>query len=268
MQYLEKNSMKVRSICLVVFAFCTLGAYADTIIGSADSFGVLGASVVSNTGTSVVFQDLGIWPGTAISGFPPGIVFGTVHNNDAAARQAQADALTGYNFLAGLARTRTLTGQDLGGLTLDTGVYFFAGPAGMTGQLTLDFQGLSNQMIVFQIGSTLTTAIASSVLLINPGNNDSVYWQVGNSATLGATTDFWGSIIADGSITLSAAANITCGRVVALNGAVMMHTNNVDTGTCPSAPSSAPEPGTAALLGMGLLLGLMVYGRQSRRKAA
>ena len=165
MQYLEKNSMKVRSICLVVFAFCTLGAYADTIIGSADSFGVLGASVVSNTGTSVVFQDLGIWPGTAISGFPPGIVFGTVHNNDAAARQAQADALTGYNFLAGLARTRTLTGQDLGGLTLDTGVYFFAGPAGMTGQLTLDFQGLSNQMIVFQIGSTLTTASASSVLL-------------------------------------------------------------------------------------------------------
>ena len=259
--------MRQRLTCLVVFAFCTLSAYADILL-TADSFGVLGASAVTNTGPSVVDQNLGIWPGTAIGGFPPGVVLGTVHNNDATAQQAQADALTGYNFLAGLPVTQTLTGQDLGGLTLDTGVYFFAAAAGMTGQLKLDFQGLSNQMIVFQIGSTLTTAIASSVLLINPGNNDSVYWQVGNSATLGATTDFWGSIIADGSITLSAAANITCGRVVALNGAVTMYTNNVNTGACPSAPSSAPEPGTATLLGMGLLLSLMVYGRQSRRKAA
>jgi hypothetical protein len=255
--------MRQRLICLVVFAFCTLSAYADGILLTADSFGVLGASAVSNTGPSVVDQDLGVWPGTAISGFPPGVVLGTVHNNDAAAQQAQADALTGYNFLVGLAPTQTLTGQDLGGLTLDTGVYFFATSAGMTGQLKLDFQGLSNQMIVFQIGSTLTTASASSVLLINPGNNDSVYWQVGSSATLGATTDFWGSIIADASITLYTGANITCGRVVALNGA-----NNVNTGACPSTPSSAPEPGTATLLGMGLLLSLMVYGRQSRRKAA
>jgi hypothetical protein len=113
----------------------------------------------------VVDQDLGVWPGTSITGFPPGVVLGTVHNDDAVAKQAQTDALTGYNFLAGLARTQTLTGKDLGGLTLDPGVYFFATSAQMTGQLTLDFRGLNNALIVFQIYSTLTTASASSVVL-------------------------------------------------------------------------------------------------------
>jgi Ice-binding-like len=168
---------------------------------------------VTNTGPSVVDQDLGVWPGTSITGFPPGVVLGTVHNDDAVAMTAQADALTGYNFLAGLARTQTLTGQDLGGLTLDPGVYFFASSAHMTGQLTLDFLGVNNALIVFQIGSTLTTASASSVLVINPGTNDQVYWQVGSSATLGTTTAFYGSIIADASVTLNTGATINCGRV-------------------------------------------------------
>jgi hypothetical protein len=127
----------------------------------------------------VVFQDLGVAPGTSITGFPPGIVLGTIHNDDAVAMQAQADALAGYNFLAGLAPTGTLTGQNLGGLQLDPGVYFFASSAQMTGQLTLNFQGMNNAMIVFQIGSTLTTASASSVLVINPGSNDQVFCDRG-----------------------------------------------------------------------------------------
>src|ERR1039457_3141980 len=166
--------MRSGLICLMVFTFCTMSAYAD-ILGSAAAFGVLGASTVTNTGPSVVNQDLGVAPGTAITGFPPGIVLGTIHDNDAVAAQAQLDALTGYNYLAGLARTQTLTGQDVGGLTLDTGVYFFAVSAQMTGQLTLDFQGLSYQMIVFQIGSTLTTASASSVIITNPRSDANVY---------------------------------------------------------------------------------------------
>ena len=147
-----------------------LSAHADSILGSADAFGILGATAVTNTGPSVVHQDLGVWPGNAITGFPPGIVLGTIHNDDAVAMQAQADALTGYNYLAGLASTQNLTGQDLGGLTLDSGVYFFASSAQMTGTLNLDFQGQSNMMIVFQIGSTLTTASASKVNIINPGS--------------------------------------------------------------------------------------------------
>ncbi len=245
--------MKLLRLCCLVLPLLALSAHAD-ILGTADAFGVLGASAVTNTGPSVVFQDLGVAPGTSITGFPPGIVLGTIHNDDAVAMQAQADALAGYNFLAGLAPTGTLTGQNLGGLQLDPGVYFFASSAQMTGQLTLNFQGMNNAMIVFQIGSTLTTASASSVLVINPGSNDQVFWQVGSSATLGTTTDFYGSVIADASVTLNTGADITCGRAIALNGAVTMDTNNIDTGNCASVGGgTTPEPGTLSLLGTGLI---------------
>ncbi len=251
--------MKLLRICCLVLPLLALTAHAS-VLGSADAFGILGASTVTNTGPSVVFQNLGVAPGTSITGFPPGIVLGTIHDDDAVAMQAQADALTGYNFLAGLAPTQILTGQDLGGLTLDPGVYFFASSAQMTGALTLNFEGLSNMMVVFQIGSTLTTASASMVDIINPGSNDQVFWQVGSSATLGTTTDFYGSIVADQSITLTTGANITCGRAIALNGAVTMDTNNVDTGNCAVGTGTTPEPGTIALLATG---GAMAAGANS-----
>ena len=151
--------------------------------------------------------------------------------------------------LAGLASTQNLTGEDLGGLTLDAGVYFFASSAQMTGTLNLDFQGQSNMTIVFQIGSTLTTASASKVNIINPGMNDQVYWQVGSSATLGTTTDFFGSIIAQQSVTLNTGADINCGRAIGLNGAVTMDTNNVDTGSC----GEVPEPATLSMVGSGIV---------------
>ena len=115
-------------------------------------------------------------------------------------------------------------------------------------------------MIVFQIGSTLTTASASSVMVINPGSNDQVFWQVGSSATLGTTTDFYGSIIADQSITLNTGADINCGRAIALNGAVTMDTNNVNTGNCAGGVGTTPEPGTIALLATG---GAMAAGANS-----
>ena len=225
----QRYQMKLLGVVFLILPLLALSAQAS-VLNSANAFGVLGASTVTNTGPSVVFQDLGVWPGTSITGFPPGIVLGTIHDSDAVAQQAQAHALTGYNFLAGLAITQTLTGQDLGGLTLDPGVYFFESSAQMTGQLNLDFQGMNNAMIVFQIGSTLTTASASSVLVINPGTNDQVFWQVGSSATLGTTTAFYGSVIAGASVTLNTGATINCGRAIALNAAVTMDTNTVDTG--------------------------------------
>ncbi len=239
----------LRVASLVLPLLVVLSAHAD-VLGSADAFGILGATAVTNTGPSVVYQNLGVWPGNSITGFPPGIVLGTIHNDDAVAMQAQADALTGYNYLAGLSPTQNLTGQDLGGLTLDAGVYFFASSAQLTGTLNLDFQGQSNMMIVFQIGSTLTTAGASKVQIINPGMNDQVFWQVGSSATVGTTTDFYGSIIAEQSITLNTGANIDCGRGIGLNGAVTMDTNSVDTGSC---ASGVPEPATLSLLGSGIV---------------
>jgi type VI secretion system secreted protein VgrG len=251
--------MKLLRVCCLALPLFALTAYAS-VLGTADAFGILGATTVTNTGPSVVFQDLGVAPGTSITGFPPGIVLGTIHDDDAVAMQAQADALTGYNFLAGLPFNQNLTGQDLGGLMLNSGVYFFASSAQLTGTLTLDFQGLSNMMIVFQIGSTLNIGGGSSVLVINPGSNDQVFWQVGSSATLGTTTDFYGSVIADQSVTLDTGADINCGRAIALNGAVTMDTDNVDTGNCAVGTGTTPEPGTIALLATG---GAMAAGANS-----
>ena len=264
--------MKMRASCLfvltlVLLQFALPSAYAGSIdLGTAASFAVLGASTVKNTGPSVLNGDLGLYPGTSITGFPPGAVNGTTHQTDSAAKGAEADALTFYNVLAGQAVTQTLTGTDLGGLTLKPGVYFFADSAGLTGPLTLNFGGLSNQAIVFQIGSTLTTAGASSVLIINPGSDDSVYWQVGSSATLGTTTNFVGSILADQSITLGNSATINCGRAVALNAAVTLDTNTVSTDNCTgtgpnglvhytggNTPVVTPEPGSALLMATFLM---------------
>ena len=203
-------------------------------LGTAQSFGVLGGSTVTNTGPSVVQGDLGVSPGTAITGFPPGTVLGAIHDNDAVAAQAQADLTTAYNQAAGQPCDEDLTGQDLGGLTLTPGVYCFDTSAQLTGALTLDAEGNPNAVFVFQIGSTLTTASASSVNLINGASPCNVFWQVGSSATLGTDTDFVGTIMALTSITLNNGADIN-GRALARNGAVTMDTNDVNASNCSSA---------------------------------
>jgi uncharacterized repeat protein (TIGR01451 family) len=202
-------------------------------MGKTQSFAVLGGSAVTNTGPSVVTGDLGLSPGTAVTGFPPGtVVGGATHQTDALAGQAQTDDTAAYINLAGQTPvTQSLTGKDLGGLTLVKGVYAFSSSAQLTGKLTLDAEGDSAAVWVFQIGSTLTTASGSSVVLINGASPCNVFWQVGSSATLGTTTSFVGNIFALTSITLTTNASVA-GRVLAQNGAVTMDSNTISIAAC------------------------------------
>lgn len=212
---------------------------AAPTLGTAQSYAVLASSTLTNIGPSNVVGDIGVSPGTAITGFPPGTVIGAVHAGDAAAAQARTDVVTAYNVLASDACDLDLTGQDLGGLTLAPGVYCLSSAAQLTGALTLDAQGNPAAVFVFQIGSTLTSAANSSVMMINGGQPCNVFWQVGSSATVGAGTAFVGDILALTSITLSTGATVS-GRALARNGAVTMDSNQIVAATC------AGQPGTSA----------------------
>ena len=196
-------------------------------LGSAQGFAVLSASTVTNTGPTVITGDLGVSPGKAVTGFPPGSVTGgAIHAGDAPASAAQAAAHTAYAALVAEHCGTNLTGKTLGNspgaVTLSPGVYCFDSSAQLTGTLTLNGSGV----YVFQIKSTLTTASKSSVVLAKGATAGNVFWQVGSSATLGTNTAFEGSILANISDTVTTGASVT-GRVFALTGAVTLSGNHI-----------------------------------------
>ena len=200
--------MKRRSIGLLaiigmaMFLFVASPASAQISLGTSQSFAVLGGSTVTNTGASVITGNVGVSPGSSVTGFPPGLVAGgSIHAADAVAAQAQSDLTTAYNAAAGTPCGVDLTGQDLGSVgTLTPGVYCFTSSAALTGTLTLNFLGNPNALFLFKIGSTLTTASGSSVVLTNTGGATrptNLFWQVGSSATLGTGSSFAGNILAN-----------------------------------------------------------------------
>lgn len=199
-------------------------------LGVAESFAVLGASTVTNTGNSTLRGDLGLSPGTVVSGFPPGIIVvpGVSHVTDAVAAQAQSDATTAYNNLASQACDFGPFGPtDLAGQTLLPGVYCYSSSLENTGTLTLN--GLATDVWVFRIGTTLNTGSSSSV--VGSGSKCNIFWQVGSSASLDTTTTFKGTIIADQSVSMNNGVTLD-GRAMALNGAVTLINDTIDATGC------------------------------------
>jgi hypothetical protein len=217
-----------------------LAAQPPVGLGTAATFAVLSGSAVTNTGPSIINGDLGVSPGTAVTGFPPGTVNGTTHAADAVAAQAQADQLTAYNDAAGRTPVVAESG-DLGGQSLTAGVYNSASSLGLTGTLTLDAQGDPNAVFIFQIGSTLTTASASQINLINGAQACNVYWQVGSSATLGTASVFVGNILAQTSISMDNGVTVA-GRAFAQTGAVTLINDAITPSACTTTTVPVTSP--------------------------
>ncbi len=238
------KSLRLGLVPGLFFVIATLTTFTiparSQSLGSAENFAVLGASTVTNTGASHITSSVGVSPGSAITGFPPGIILnGDLHANDGVATQAHADFATAYGDFAGLASppANNLSGMDLGGQTLTPGVYHFDTSATSGGALILDAQNDPNARFVIQVGTTLITSSNSSVILINGADARNVYFQVGTSVTLGSGSSFIGNLLAYASVTTVSGTTVT-GRLLALTGAVTLDTNNV---TSPG-PTTTPTP--------------------------
>lgn len=224
------------------------GRLASDFMRSASGFAVLAATTITNDGLSVINSNIGVSPGTAITGFQtspintiegPGTVTaglgevgGTIYAGGTVAAGAHQDAVSAYEYLFSEAASATFTGvTQLNGMTFTPGVYFFDPSANLSvdGTVYLDFQGNSDALFIFQMGSTLVTMAGSNVIALNnsdqacPGSN--VFWAVGSSATIDGE-QFIGNVIAHTTITMTSGSNVA-GRIWALNGAVTMITNAI-----------------------------------------
>jgi hypothetical protein len=216
----------------LVFAGSALAATATVGLGTAASFSVLGGSTVTNTGPTTMFGDLGLSPGSSVTGAPH--VLGQTHVDDAVAIGAKNALTTSYNDAAGRPSNGS-AGTDLSGQTFLPGVRTASSSLLLSsGAVTLDAQGDPNAVFIFQIGSTLITGSSTTVALINGAQACNVFWQVGSSATLGTGTRFVGTIMASGNITANTAATIH-GRLLAQTEAVNMDTNTITTSNCASS---------------------------------
>src|SRR6476469_1635625 len=234
----------VAALCLAVGAGAVPAhaAEAPVGLGTATSFAVLAGQSITNTGASVVSGDIGVGPGTSVTGIPPLVqTGGTLHVADAVANQAQSDLVTAYNSAAGRSTVTDVTGQDLGGRTFTSGVVSHDSGMQLTGTLTLDAEGDPSAVFIFKAGSTLVTAPNSTVALINGASPCNVFWQVGSSTTLDTNTTFVGTVMSLTSATLATGASVQ-GRVLARNGSVTLDTNVITRPTCDTSTSPSPTP--------------------------
>jgi hypothetical protein len=230
--------------CVVMLVPVLRSDAADTLqLETAEEFAVLAGSAITNTGATTIVGDVGSSPVPAITGFGTVALTGTNHGGDATTVQAKVDLAAAYAAAAANVPT-AIIGSELGGTTLTPGVYASAaGTLAITGSLLLDSQGDPNAVFILQASSTLTTAAASSVSLVNGGSACNVFWQVGSSATLGAGTQLVGSILALTSITSGAGSSID-GRLLAQGGAVTLDSNSIIVPACTPPVTTTTEPPT------------------------
>src|SRR5271166_1551984 len=244
------------SLFSLIFANSALAAPASVGLGSAASFSVLAGSTVTNTGPTTMWGDLGLSPGSSVTGAPH--VLGQTHVDDAVAIAAKNDLTTAYNDAASRPSNGS-AGTDLAGQVFLPGVRTASSSLLLSsGSVTLDAQGNPDAVFIFQIGSTLTTASNTSVTLVNGAQACNVFWQVGSSATLGTGTSFVGTVMALESISANTAATIH-GRLLARTGAVTLDTNTITTSNCASSvsgsgggaetPNGVPPPGIGGASG-------------------
>lgn len=227
----------------VVMATTAVAATSSVGLGTAKSFAVLAGETITNTGPTKITGDIGLHPGSAVTGFSSVTYVGALHLADGVALQAKNALVTAYNDAAGRTPVTTIA-TELGGQVVKAGVYdSAAGTFGVTGSLTLDAEGDSQAVFIFQMASTLITAPGSSVALINGASACNVFWQVGSSATLDTTTSFKGTIMALTSIAMKTGATLQ-GRALARNGAVTLDTNVITSAAC-SPPTAPTIPNTA-----------------------
>jgi hypothetical protein len=202
---------------------------APVPLASAATFEVLAGSTVTSTGPTIITGgNLGLSPGSAVTGFPPATLTSpaVMQVTDPAAAQAQLDLTTAYNYAAGLPGGASLPG-DLSGLTFAPGLYTNSSTVMLSaGNVTLDAQGNANAVFIFQIGSTLTTQSGTQVILSGGAQAKNVFWQVSSAATLGTNSIFQGTIMSLQSISLDTGATLT-GRALACIGAVTLDANTV-----------------------------------------
>lgn len=202
--------------------------HATVTLAGANNFAILAGSEITSIGSTVITGDIGLSPGSSIGGFPPGILNGTQHINDAAANQAKADIVNSYNDASARVATDMVTlSGNIGGLTLTPGLYKSTSSLAISsGDLTFDALGNANAVFIIQIASTFTTTSGRKVILAGGATPSQIFWQVGSSATFGTTSVMKGTILSMESITFNTGATLD-GRALTRTGAVTMEGNTI-----------------------------------------
>jgi len=243
----RRTSLPILALIVVLLVqglICAPAAHAATLVnlGTATTYSLLGATAVANTASSKVSGDIGTYPGVAVTGFPPGLVNGTVHAGDAAAGQAQADAMAAYNAAAAQVPTGLFAG-DLGGTTKTPGVYYSSGAVTISSTFTLDAGGDPNAVFIFQIGAAFAMGASASVNLINGAQSSRVFWQVLGAASFGAAAKFTGTVLGLGAISFAAGCTVV-GRAFAVAGGLALDSSVV----LPEGPVKLATAGAYSVL--------------------